>query len=143
MSSSSRALVYYDQRGTGRSDADMDSASINLDTFVEDIDELIMEYRIADTDGKQYTIQKPLTWFVPQDVPFSTSDEAPRIGFRDTNGNGISAVEYRILSKQNVGASQEEFFDLVHHKDIYLTMDNDWFGLFIDPCAVDPTLPSC
>ena len=37
---SSRALVYYDQRGTGRSDADLDSASINLDTFVEDIDEL-------------------------------------------------------------------------------------------------------
>lgn len=37
---SSRTLVYYDQRGTGRSDADVDSASINLDTFVEDIDEL-------------------------------------------------------------------------------------------------------
>ena len=37
---SSRALIYYDQRGTGRSDADLDSASINLSTFVEDIDEL-------------------------------------------------------------------------------------------------------
>ena len=37
---SSRALVYYDQRGTGRSDADLDSASINVDAFVEDIDEL-------------------------------------------------------------------------------------------------------
>lgn len=37
---SSRALIYYDQRGTGRSDADLDSASINLDSFVEDIDGL-------------------------------------------------------------------------------------------------------
>jgi len=37
---SSRALVYYDQRGTGRSDATLDSASINLDAFVNDIDEL-------------------------------------------------------------------------------------------------------
>lgn len=37
---SSRTLVYYDQRGTGRSDADLDSASINLDAFIEDIDGL-------------------------------------------------------------------------------------------------------
>lgn len=37
---SSRALIYYDQRGTGRSDADLDSASINLGTFIEDMDEL-------------------------------------------------------------------------------------------------------
>lgn len=33
-------LIYYDQRGTGRSTAALDSASINLDTFVEDIDAL-------------------------------------------------------------------------------------------------------
>lgn len=37
---SSRTLVYYDQRGTGRSDADLDSASINLHAFVQDIEEL-------------------------------------------------------------------------------------------------------
>jgi proline iminopeptidase len=37
---SSRSLIYYDQRGTGRSDTALDSASINLDAFVADIDEL-------------------------------------------------------------------------------------------------------
>lgn len=31
-------LVYYDQRGTGRSSAALDSATINLDAFVADID---------------------------------------------------------------------------------------------------------
>jgi proline iminopeptidase len=36
----SHALVYFDQRGTGRSDAELDSASINLDAFVGDIDAL-------------------------------------------------------------------------------------------------------
>ncbi len=35
-------LVYYDQRGTGRSSARLDSASINLDAFVRDIDALRM-----------------------------------------------------------------------------------------------------
>jgi len=33
-------LVYYDQRGTGRSDLSLDEASVNLDVFVEDIDAL-------------------------------------------------------------------------------------------------------
>lgn len=33
-------LVYYDQRGTGRSSSEMTAAAINLDTFVEDIDAL-------------------------------------------------------------------------------------------------------
>jgi proline iminopeptidase len=33
-------LIYYDQRGTGRSDAALDSSAINLDAFVEDIDAL-------------------------------------------------------------------------------------------------------
>jgi len=33
-------IVYYDQRGTGRSDGDLTEESINLDTFVEDIDAL-------------------------------------------------------------------------------------------------------
>jgi proline iminopeptidase len=33
-------LVYYDQRGTGRSVANLDSTGINLDAFVEDIDAL-------------------------------------------------------------------------------------------------------
>jgi proline iminopeptidase len=33
-------LVYYDQRGTGRSVANLDSAAINVETFVEDIDAL-------------------------------------------------------------------------------------------------------
>lgn len=33
-------LVYYDQRGTGRSGAALDSATINIDTFVEDIEAL-------------------------------------------------------------------------------------------------------
>ncbi|MBM4184551.1 MAG: alpha/beta fold hydrolase [Gemmatimonadetes bacterium] len=33
-------LVYYDQRGTGRSAASLDSATINVDAFVEDIDGL-------------------------------------------------------------------------------------------------------
>ncbi len=37
---SSNTLIYYDQRGTGRSTATLDSASINLDAFVEDIDAL-------------------------------------------------------------------------------------------------------
>jgi proline iminopeptidase len=37
---SSHALVYYDQRGTGRSDFPLDSASINLAKFVSDIDDL-------------------------------------------------------------------------------------------------------
>ncbi len=34
------SLIYYDQRGTGRSVANLDSAGINLDAFVEDIDAL-------------------------------------------------------------------------------------------------------
>jgi proline iminopeptidase len=34
------ALVYYDQRGTGRSVATLDSTAINLDAFVADIDAL-------------------------------------------------------------------------------------------------------
>ena len=33
-------MVYYDQRGTGRSGGDLTEESINLDTFVEDIDAL-------------------------------------------------------------------------------------------------------
>ena len=33
-------LIYYDQRGTGRSDVPLDSAHVNLGAFVEDIDEL-------------------------------------------------------------------------------------------------------
>jgi len=33
-------LIYYDQRGTGRSNAVLDSTAINLDAFVEDIDAL-------------------------------------------------------------------------------------------------------
>lgn len=33
-------LIYYDQRGTGRSSAALDSATINIDTFVEDIETL-------------------------------------------------------------------------------------------------------
>jgi len=37
---SSRTLICYDQRGTGRSDTDLDVASVNMDAFVEDIDEL-------------------------------------------------------------------------------------------------------
>lgn len=38
----SHTLIYYDQRGTGRSVAPLDEAHINLDAFVEDIDELRM-----------------------------------------------------------------------------------------------------
>lgn len=37
---SDHALVYYDQRGTGRSAAELDSASIHLDAFVADIEAL-------------------------------------------------------------------------------------------------------
>jgi proline iminopeptidase len=33
-------LIYYDQRGTGRSSAALDSATINIDTFVQDIETL-------------------------------------------------------------------------------------------------------
>ena len=33
-------LVYYDQRGTGRSDAPLDTSAVNLDAFVSDIDAL-------------------------------------------------------------------------------------------------------
>lgn len=36
----SHALVYYDQRGTGRSDVPLNEATINLDAFVQDIEEL-------------------------------------------------------------------------------------------------------
>lgn len=36
----SHALVYYDQRGTGRSDVPLSEATINLDAFVQDIEEL-------------------------------------------------------------------------------------------------------
>ena len=36
----SHSLVYYDQRGTGRSEAVLDAESITLDTFVEDIESL-------------------------------------------------------------------------------------------------------
>ena len=36
----SHTLIYYDQRGTGRSSAELDAASINIDAFVEDIDAL-------------------------------------------------------------------------------------------------------
>lgn len=38
--SSGNALVYYDQRGTGRSEATLDSTGINIDAFVNDIDQL-------------------------------------------------------------------------------------------------------
>jgi proline iminopeptidase len=37
---SSHALVYYDQRGTGRSDVPLSEATINLGAFVQDIDDL-------------------------------------------------------------------------------------------------------
>lgn len=37
---SGNALVYYDQRGTGRSEATLDSTGINIDAFVNDIDQL-------------------------------------------------------------------------------------------------------
>ena len=37
---SSHTLIYYDQRGTGRSDVPVDSAHINMAAFVSDIDEL-------------------------------------------------------------------------------------------------------
>jgi proline iminopeptidase len=40
MLASAHSLVYYDQRGTGRSDFPLDSASINLAKFVSDIDDL-------------------------------------------------------------------------------------------------------
>ncbi len=40
MLASSHALVYYDQRGTGLSTADLDSAGINFDAFVSDVDTL-------------------------------------------------------------------------------------------------------
>ncbi len=33
-------LIYYDQRGTGRSDAALDSSVVNFDAFVDDIDAL-------------------------------------------------------------------------------------------------------
>ena len=33
-------LIYYDQRGTGRSSAALDSSAINIDAFIEDIDAL-------------------------------------------------------------------------------------------------------
>lgn len=33
-------LIYYDQRGTGRSDAPLDTSAINFDDFVDDIDAL-------------------------------------------------------------------------------------------------------
>lgn len=33
-------LIYYDQRGTGRSSAALDSSTINMDAFVDDIDAL-------------------------------------------------------------------------------------------------------
>lgn len=36
----SHTLIYYDQRGTGRSSAPLDPAAINFDAFVEDIDAL-------------------------------------------------------------------------------------------------------
>jgi proline iminopeptidase len=36
----SHALVYYDQRGTGRSDVPIRAETINLDAFVQDIDDL-------------------------------------------------------------------------------------------------------
>lgn len=36
----SHALVYYDQRGTGRSDVPLRPETINLDAFVQDIDDL-------------------------------------------------------------------------------------------------------
>lgn len=37
---SGHALVYYDQRGTGRSGSALDSTAINLTTFIEDIESL-------------------------------------------------------------------------------------------------------
>ena len=40
MFATQNTLVYYDQRGTGRSEATLDSDAISLDTFVDDIDDL-------------------------------------------------------------------------------------------------------
>ncbi len=37
---SSHTLVYYDQRGTGRSTAELDSMGVNFDAFVNDVDQL-------------------------------------------------------------------------------------------------------
>lgn len=62
-------LIYYDQRGTGRSDADLDSAGINLDAFVDDIDQLrqaleydritILAHSFGGLIGMQYALRHP------------------------------------------------------------------------------------
>jgi proline iminopeptidase len=50
------ALIYYDQRGTGRSSAELDSSAINLDAFVDDIDALrqALGYERVDVLGHSF-----------------------------------------------------------------------------------------
>jgi proline iminopeptidase len=64
-----RAVVYYDQRGTGRSEADLDESGINLDAFVDDIDQLrqgleydritILAHSFGGLIGMQYALRHP------------------------------------------------------------------------------------
>jgi len=66
---SGNRLVYYDQRGTGRSDAELDSVGINLDAFVDDIDQLrqaleydritILAHSFGGLIGMQYALRHP------------------------------------------------------------------------------------
>jgi len=62
-------LVYYDQRGTGRSAVDLDSAAINIDSFVEDIEGLrevlgyeritLLAHSFGGLIGIQYALRHP------------------------------------------------------------------------------------
>lgn len=64
-----RSLVYYDQRGTGRSDAALDESGINLDAFVDDIEHLrqglelervtVLAHSFGGLIGLQYALRYP------------------------------------------------------------------------------------
>ena len=63
------SLIYYDQRGTGRSSAALDSATINIDTFVQDIETLrqtlgfervsIMGHSFGSLIATEYALRHP------------------------------------------------------------------------------------
>jgi proline iminopeptidase len=63
------SLVYYDQRGTGRSTADLTAGAINLDAFVGDIEQLrltlgydqvtVLAHSFGALIGLEYAIQFP------------------------------------------------------------------------------------
>ena len=67
--STRNTVVYYDQRGTGRSDAPLDSTGINFDAFVDDVEQLrqalgydritVLAHSFGGLIGLEYALRYP------------------------------------------------------------------------------------